>query len=694
MYLCDLLKLKFINNFKLTKKMKKVILLTLGLVLGFSAIAQKANIDKSGKNIKVTVSVPSQERISDGSAVEGMTFTMPTNMMSASYRSEDDFEEYESMVTNYDLQSNSTIGNRIAVWPDGTASFVATWDKSNNTSFPDRGTGYNFYDGIDMGEMPTARQEDVKSGWPSIAKCGEGEVLTSHASGVNVYYRATKGQGSWTLLKNFGTEYNTPTWARVVCSGDNDEYIHIVMAKQIGSASPYDNHVYYVRSNDRGQTWGEMIDLPLIDNDDVYLNNFSADDYVMAANGNTVAILLGAYTTDVVYIISHDNGETWEKQIVAQFPIEGAHAYDWDNNPDGWWSPLCTSDNSHSIAIDDNGVVHVVFGLFRWQAASGDSYTYWPVYNYGVIYWNSEYTNEQGGPEIPLLGDWSGDAQVGWGDTLGYSLDVDRVVALCEADGGQHLWISGYPVEIDEETGDTLYYESAHFLSAPYSYRSHGNVTTPSISIDEKGHIAIIYNIRSKARINGTTDMYYRSAYVTCRDRDGKWFDDAINLSESFEHSMDEVYPTTASAVAYDGEFWAYYSADMYQGLYLDISDSYPNSNQATLTDNTIYAIKITPNMEGWDGVEEHELVNPLTTTRVFPNPATDMMTVEINASQDAEATISVYNITGQSIMDMNVNVNTGINHSTINTSELSSGVYFVTVNANGFSKTTKVVVK
>ena len=70
------------------------------------------------------------------------------------------------------------------------------------------------------------------------------------------------------------------------------------------------------------------------------------------------------------------------------------------------------------------------------------------------------------------------------------------------------------------------------------------------------------------------------------------------------------------------------------------------------------------------------------------------MMTVEINASQDAEATISVYNITGQSIMDMNVNVNTGINHSTINTSELSSGVYFVTVNANGFSKTTKVVVK
>ena len=678
--------------------MKKVFLLTLGLVLGFSAFAQKSNIDKNAKNVTVTVSAPSQERISDASATESVVFAVPTNMLStSSFRSVDDYEEYEAMISNYDLQSNSAIGNRIAVWPNGAASFVATWDHSENTGFPDRGAGYNHYDGSEMGDMPSTRVEEEKSGWPSIAKCGNGELLASHATGVNVYYRPTRGIGEWTLLKNFGAELNNPTWPRIICSGENDEWIHLVMCKQEGNSTVgYTNHVYYTRSNDLGQTWDDVIDLPLIDNtaDGDYRNNFSADDYVMAANGNNVAILLGSYTTDVVYIISHDNGSTWEKQIVAPYPIEGAHAYVYDEHPEGWWSPLCTSDNSHSIAIDDNGVVHVAFALFRWQPKTTSQYTYWPAYNYGIVYWNSEYTNEQGGHEIPLLGDWSGDTEFAeYGDTLGYSLDIYRVDALCQADGGEHLWYFGYTTEINEQ-GDTLYYTSDHYLNTPWSYRTDGMCTTPGISVDGRGRIAVIYSVMSKSRINATTNMYYRSAYVSCRDRNGRWFDDAINLSEEFEHSMDEVYPTTASPVAYHGEFWTYYSADMNQGLYLDISESYPNSNQAVLTDNTIFAIKITPNMEGWDGVEEHEMVNPLTTTRVFPNPAKDMMTVEINASQDAEATISVYNITGQNVMDMNVSVSTGINNRTINTSELSSGVYFVTVNANGFSKTTKVVVK
>ena len=210
--------------------MKKVLFVALAMAVGMTGFAQRVVVKDAAKNASATAQKRSELRQSDGSAVQGIQFNMPQNMVNAS-RSLGDFDEYQAMTTNYDLQSNSALGNRIATWPDGCASFTATWDHTGNTSFPDRGTGYNFYtpDTKGMGDEPEVRQEPMKSGWPSIAACGDGEILVSHATGVNVYYRPTKGQGEWELLVNLPDG----TWPRVVCSGPNDEYIHVVMAKQI-----------------------------------------------------------------------------------------------------------------------------------------------------------------------------------------------------------------------------------------------------------------------------------------------------------------------------------------------------------------------------------------------------------------------------------------------------------------------------
>jgi hypothetical protein len=55
---------------------------------------------------------------------------------------------------------------------------------------------------------------------------------------------------------------------------------------------------------------------------------------------------------------------------------------------------------------------------------------------------------------------------------------------------------------------------------------------------------------------------------------------------------------------------------------------------------------------------------------------------------------VSVFNLMGQKVMEQQVNLNTGINTTNISTSDLSSGIYFVTVKANGFENTMKFVVK
>ncbi len=666
------------------------------MAVAMTGFAQRATVSNAAKNANATAQKRSELRQIDGSAVQGIQFNMPQNMVNAN-RSLDDFDEYTTMTTNYDLQSNSSLGNRIATWSNGCASFVATWDHSNNTSFPDRGAGYNHYcpDTKGMGDEPEERQEPMRSGWPSIAACGDGEVLASHASGTNVYYRPMRGEGEWQLLVNFPEG----TWPRVVCSGPNDEYIHVVFADQIGNAAPYDNHVYYVRSTDRGQTWSEVIDFPGIDNSDngEYRNQLSADDYVMAANGNDVVVMFSSYTTEVFYMISHDNGETWERQIIAPYPVLGengepVHAIDFADFPEGMTDTIHTCDNSQSITIDDNGVVHATFGLFHWKVADADSYSYWPAYGYGILYWNSNYTNPQGGHEIPIFGSFANDANhPEWSNNgVGYTLIPERIDELQATDGNENnIMVFGY---VDENGNGQIDYDNV--IGATWHYRSLGLATMPSISVDNLGNMCIIYSIWSETRVNAETTFSFRSAYVAYKDCESGWVldENGINLAEDFMHELDEQYPCVAATHGYNGQFWVMYSADDKQGLYLDIDpDNYPNSNGGSITENYQYACLIRP--EGL-GINEHEAVNPMTSARLYPNPASDMLNIEVNASQASEMSISIYNIMGQKVMDQNVNITTGMNTRNINISDLNSGIYFVTVKANGFENTMKFIVK
>lgn len=666
------------------------------MAVAMTGFAQRATVSNAAKNANATAQKRSELRQIDGSAVQGIQFNMPQNMVNAN-RSLDDFDEYTTMTTNYDLQSNSSLGNRIATWSNGCASFVATWDHSNNTSFPDRGAGYNHYcpDTKGMGDEPEERQEPMRSGWPSIAACGDGEVLASHASGTNVYYRPMRGEGEWQLLVNFPEG----TWPRVVCSGPNDEYIHVVFADQIGNAAPYDNHVYYVRSTDRGQTWSEVIDFPGIDNSDngEYRNQLSADDYVMAANGNDVVVMFSSYTTEVFYMISHDNGETWERQIIAPYPVLGengepVHAIDFADFPEGMTDTIHTCDNSQSITIDDNGVVHATFGLFHWKVADAESYSYWPAYGYGILYWNSNYTNPQGGHEIPIFGSFANDANhPEWSNNgVGYTLIPERIDELQATDGNENnIMVFGY---VDENGNGQIDYENV--IGATWHYRSLGLATMPSISVDNLGNMCIIYSIWSETRVNAETTFSFRSAYVAYKDCESGWVldENGINLAEDFMHELDEQYPCVAATHGYNGQFWVMYSADDKQGLYLDIDpDNYPNSNGGSITENYQYACLIRP--EGL-GINEHEAVNPMTSARLYPNPASDMLNIEVNASQASEMSISIYNIMGQNVMNQNVNITTGMNTRNINISDLNSGIYFVTVKANGFENTMKFIVK
>ncbi len=660
--------------------MKKVLFLSVILAIGMTGFAQKSPVKKSAIVNQASVHTRVMNNIKE-TATQPMSFENTEVLPKASIaRSGRAFTEYNTMTTKYDLQSNSSIGNRIAVWPDGTAAVVATWGL-NEANWPDRGTGYNYFNGEAFGEEPSERVESERSGWPTIAPVGNGEILASHASGVNVYKRATKGEGEWETVGNFGN-----AWPRIASSG-NGQYVHLVMGEQDENK---DNYVFYSRSTDGGTTFSNPAYPPQVDVEGMYRKGIGADDYIIATNGDNVAILFTSMNYDLFYIISHDNGETWEKQIVSPFPYE--HALDWNQTaitPDT--DTIWCCDNSASIAIDNNGVVHVVFGLGRFapKPESGAGYyTYWP-YTDAIVYWNSEYVNEQGGHEIPLFGSWSGDANhPEWSNngTNGVSntLKDERLLALAEADGNSHLHLFGWP---DENGDGQVDYTELWNNGTSVSYRTLGISTLPGISVDEMGNIAIIYSVLSESRTESALNFYYRSAYMTYKDHTGTWFDDVENLSADFAHSSDEVYYTTACANGKNGSFWVYYSADTQLDLFLNT-----NSAQTTATDNIIYAVKVTPNPTGWN---VNKVVNPMNSVNVYPNPAQNVLYIDVNASQASDMNVTVYNITGQKVLDQSVSaLSTGVNTRNINISNLTSGVYFVTVTANGFQETKKFVVR
>jgi len=65
----------------------------------------------------------------------------------------------------------------------------------------------------------------------------------------------------------------------------------------------------------------------------------------------------------------------------------------------------------------------------------------------------------------------------------------------------------------------------------------------------------------------------------------------------------------------------------------------------------------------------------------LYPNPATDLITVNIIANENFESILTVRDITGRIVIpQINVNISKGSNITTLNTSSFNSGLYFISI--------------
>jgi len=538
--------------------------------------------------------------------------------------------------TQYDLQSNAAIDDRMA---GGADAVSAAWTMSLElTPFSDRGTGYNFYDGTAWGEIAYERIESVRIGWPSIVHTASGrEVVVSHPGIDTPLHMAWRdaGSGAWNEASVPSDIEVGKLWPRMAAGGEDGNSLHVICITTPTANggvvhNGQDGAMLYYRSQDGGDTW-DVIDHTFPELDSSNFANFSGDTYAIHARGNTVAFAAFNDFSDSFVMISQDNGETWEQQLLVDFPVDlyvadmglpEGEEYAEDYNDDGLFQEYFNTDGAGDVHIDTYGQVHVSYGsMYYMDADTIDGTTsYFPGTN-GLAYWNESMGADS--------------AQI-----IGYSYDYDESGTL----------------DFDE-------------IAAYYV----GCAGFPSIGSDASGNLYVTYSAIMENFSTGAQN-YRHQFLVHSTDGGMTWnADEACDLTpdEDFD-GYEAVFGSIAPDVV-NGQLEIIYQRDFEPGLHV-------RGDEDPADINDIVHLRVPADdlgdcasleYEDWVGVAEPIDLNDI---NLYPNPADDQVELVIN--RPGAHQVDVWSMTGQRVLSMQ----TSALVERLETSGWAPGIYLVNI--------------
>jgi hypothetical protein len=538
-------------------------------------------------------------------------------------------EEYVG-TSIYDLQTNNSVQNRIIADDAGVAACFTFSATNSSDTYPDRGTGYNYRTAGVWQDDITQRVETMRTGWTSLMHPANGsEVLMNHSGtgGIKVWTRPTIGTGNWVNSMVPTASGFAMFWPRAVSGGADGNSIHMICLSD-PNAGAFTNGmtgaILYNRSTDGGATW-DLTEVLLPGEEDASLvDGFSADTYAIHARGNKIAIAAFGDLQDSYVWISNDNGSTWTRSIIWDFPIDN-YVIDQgtDVGLDGVQDTILSSDGAGAIYIDAAGTTHAAFGTMFYTDDLGviDSvYSYFPLGG-SVAYWNENMVD----PATQVL-------------EIGISPDNDTTIPAATTEVGQ--------------------------------YGNSGIASHPQLAEAADGTIFCSYQAINEAYFNGAE--YLRHIYAVKSDDGGAtWTTPADITPDLAEDGFEYVYASMAP-FAYGDKIHLIVQRDMEPGIHVQ-----PETAADPVTDNDHIYVCVSLDLVG---VEEAPLAK--TTFSVFPNPATTELNIQLPANENG--VIRIFNANGQLVTSFN-NFNNGT--AKVNVANLANGVYDVQYqNANGTS--------
>lgn len=649
--------------------MKKITFIVMLLSLCLTGFAQnRVEIPKSLKNQTRAADLSKQN--DRGLGAENESF-VPLNEFKEALMMGDETEIIE---TKYDLQTNAALTNRIYCWPDGAISAVCTRgieSPSATGGFPDRGTGYNYFDGTAWFPKPTARLESVRTGWPSITAWGnEGEFIAAHTAILLKFSRRpVKGTGAWEELVNYnGPSGTEPAWPRIVTTGENKEYLQLFY-NSYNAYQGLGNALLYSRSMDGGNTWSPQ-DQILDDLSSANYKGFGGDDYALSSRGNTVALLCVNFLYDLFILKSDDNGENWTKIVIWEHPIPL-----FDYTTMAFADTLYGPGKSAGITIDNEGKCHVVYNVCRFlldTPSSNGAYSTFPYID-GIGYWNENM--EAPIPEPDEVPSWVQYPEY-------WTLNPDYLY--------ENGMLIGWSQDVNGNgTLDFVEVGAGEFPFA--NYREAGLSVFPTITITENGILAVVFSSVTEGFSTSDGRYNYRHTWVrTSPDMGYTWGDFFDLQADNIFHFYDEcifgeISPYTSSE---DENFHLVYFADNLPGLFLD------NDEQTEPTINRLIYSKVSK--DEIVGVKEPGTTEAnLSVHGCVPNPASGKTDIMVSLKQPGNVTISLFNITGQKVSaDLTRYVPFGTYPVSLDVSGLPGGIYFYQVNTGNESFTGKLIVE
>lgn len=575
--------------------------------------------------------------------------------------------------TFYDLQSNASVGRRIIVHADGSVSAVWTTSPNTSTGWPDRGTGYNYFNGTSWGAVTNTRIENTRTGWPSVNVMSNGSVTTlGHRATDGGFIKANNGSQAGTTWSSSGAlltiSGGVPIWHRAASNGDTIHLISNFFSDPDNAIPDYfidgiRNPTTYSRSLDGGVTWDiQHVLLPGYDTTR-YLRG-SADAYAIDVQGSTVAIVIGGIGQDLALWKSTDWGNNWTKTICDSFRYA---PYDLDTSITAEEAGL-SNDGSVDVVIDNNGEVHVVCGaVFVYDATGTDDESYNIPQTYELLYWSETNTTLQ---------------------SIGKPIDMDG--AIDPATGLDWYFPPETTVGLDA-TGNPQ--AGAAFAGR---YGGLSIPTHPSICVDANNNIFVTYDCPVEQLFHDF-GANYRDIHIVFSENGGADWSAVQNLSQA--RNAEVAYGSMARRA--DDFIHIVFQLDDIPGTHLQNNGStglHPNNK------NSIYyaAIPVTDVLNGNLGPHTLSATDvPGKRAEVFvvnqnqPNPFNGESEVLIYVSAASNLELTVTDMFGKVVRTENLGRNLAGNHViTLSSEGLSSGMYFYTIRSNDHQVTRKMQVQ
>ena len=624
--------------------MKRGLLFIFTLLFGISLMAQMA----PNKVLNASdIAVIDDKVMMSGDEVLKDLIREP-NPVTASMRMAAPINEYIVGTSTYDLQTNNTVMDRILHHHDGTISVAWTRSSEFNTSWTDRGTGYNFYDGTAWGAQPTARLESSRCGWPSMLATNSGrEIAVAHNtdnSYMQMTYRNTIGSGAWsdTIISSqdsLGT-YRYLIWNRSAVGGANGESIHmigVVASSNFGGTlfNGLDGALVYYRSLDGGFTW-DIKDMQLPSLDSSYFNSFGGDNYAIKTQGETVCVAFFGGWDDTFIIKSTNNGDTWARTTILDFPVDKYSADDGiDLDNDGVMDSLFTTDGCGALLLDNNGMAHVFAGNMRVLDAdladAGSSY--FPGTN-GLLYWNENIGEDTTG-------------QVS--NSVWWSSNMSVIAGAEDLDGDSTL------TYVDIAT----YYASL--------------ASMPSVGIDAAGTIYVSFS--SLMEIYDSGAQNFRHVNIIKSYDGGMTWTDPIDITPiSLFLGMSEcVFASMERDV--DDKVRLLYQKDMEPGLCV-------RGDEDAVGMNDIVYLELDTNFVV-SAIDNNPSESNLS-LEIYPNPTKNQTTINFEIEKTSQVSINVLDVLGRSVYNSNTTLGKGKHLVILNVKNYDAGIYYINTQIAG----------